>query len=95
MTLNEDLIRDALFRAKAEDLDGVLTTIEAYQTCIQTAARLVRKPSMDGQRQRVLECVHYCEDTLGDYAAAESTESLHYPERDLAGARFLLVMHLR
>jgi hypothetical protein len=93
--LNEGLIRDALLKATAEDLDRVLTTIEAYRTCVQTAARLKRKPAMDVQRQQVLDCAAYCEETLAAIAAGEPGSSVYFPETDLAGAQFVLAIHWR
>ena len=93
VTLNEDLIRKALLKATPDELDGVLTTIEAYRTCVRTAERLVRKPSMETQRRQVLECASYCEDTLEAYAAGKPMQSIHFPERNLAGAHFSLAIH--
>jgi hypothetical protein len=93
--LNEDLIRDALLKTGAGNLDRVLATIEAYRTCVETARRLDQRPSMETQRQQVLNCAAYCEKTLATCAATGRTGSLQYPETSLAGARFVLSIQCR
>ena len=69
MDSDEELIRDALLRSGPEDLEEVLTTIEAYRTCAVTAGRLGRTCGTDEQRAQALEFVGYCRKSLEDYAA--------------------------
>jgi hypothetical protein len=90
MNINEELIRDALLRSSPEDLEEVLTTIEAYRMCSVTARRLTRSCGTDEQRAQALECVGYCRKTLEDYAA---TGRIGEPRSPLSGeARFVFAV---
>ena len=69
MTIDEELIHDALLRSGASELDDILTTIEAYRTCIMTAHRLLRTRCMQEKRDQVLECAGFCRKVLEEFAS--------------------------
>ena len=69
MTIDDELIREVLLRSGPSELDDLLTTIEAYRTCVRTAHRLAPIGCMQAQREQVIECAGYCRDLLQDFVA--------------------------
>ena len=90
MTVDEELIQDALLRSSPSDLDDLLTTIEAYRTCLRTAQRLPRTGCMQEQREQVLECAGYCRKVLQDFTLTGRLAGLRYPESGEAHFTFAL-----
>jgi hypothetical protein len=79
VTVNEDLIRRALLRSTSADLDAVLTTVEAYRACVQTAHRLRPAPGMQERRDQVLECAGSCREALERFAKTGKLRQLRNP----------------
>jgi hypothetical protein len=75
MTIREGIINDALRRASPQDLDDVLTAIEAYRMCAGAAARLDRR-ALGSQRNQVRECAERIESLLEEFAATGVLASL-------------------
>ena len=92
MLINQALIQDAMLRAAPETLDDVLDAIEAYRACAATARRLIRSPSMETQRQQMLECALLCEEKLAASVETGRVADLQYPEADLQAGHFILTM---
>jgi hypothetical protein len=90
VTVKEDLIRDALVKCASEDLDRVLTTIEAYRTCVATAEKLRRSPSMRDHRTQALNCAGHCEATLSDYVATGRLPQISFPHAESGSAHLRL-----
>lgn len=90
--INEDLIKDALLKSNAGDLDAVLTTIEAYRICARTAEKLHRSRPASPQRSQVVACAEYCENVLTDYAATGRLRRFRYPDTDFGCAHLHLQM---
>ena len=90
MTVDNELIEDALLRCSPSDLDDLLTTIEAYRICVRTAQRLPRTRCMHEQREQVLEFAGYCRKVLQDFTATGRIAGLRYPEYGEAHFRFAL-----
>ena len=67
--MKKSLIRQALLTVPPEDLDEVLSTIEAYRLCVVSSARLEGKPRMRIRQNQILECAEHCERMLVDYIA--------------------------
>ena len=93
MTVKEDLVRDALVKSGPEDLERVLTAIEAYRTCLNTADRLRRVPQMEEQRTQALECAGYCEATLREFVATGSLPRKAFPGPERGRAYLHLSIH--
>jgi hypothetical protein len=89
MTIDEELIREVLLRSSPSDLDDLLTTIEAYRTCVTTAHRLRRSRGMQEQRDQVLDCAGFCRKALQDYAATGKIPA-RYPASGEAHFTFTL-----
>lgn len=89
MTIDEELIRDALLRSSASDLDDILTAIEAYRMCVITAHRLHRTAGTQGQRDQALECAGYCRKVLQDYASMGRIDRIS--DRTAGEVRFTFV----
>lgn len=79
MTVKEELIKEALLKSGPEELDKILTAIEGYRTCVSTAERLQRSPSMQEQRNQALECAGYCEATLREFVTSGSLPQEEFP----------------
>jgi hypothetical protein len=90
VTADDELIQDALLRSSPSDLDDLLTTIEAYRTCLRTAQRLPRTACMQAQRAQVLECAGYCRKVLQDFTRTGRLAGLRYPESGEAHFTFAL-----
>jgi hypothetical protein len=80
VTVNEGVIRDALLQSTLEDLEDVLTTIEAYRLCTFAARKLRRFRTLHRQRRQLLECAQVCESALAGLTATGSLGQLRYPE---------------
>ena len=92
MEIKEDLIQEALLKSQPEDLDDLLTAIEAYRICARTAGKLDGAPAFRSQRTQATECAEYCERILADYSATGRLKKLRYPERDFGSAHFNVEM---
>ena len=92
MSIDEDLIREALIKTAPGDLDAVLTAIEAYRICTRTAQRLRRSRVLSPQRTQALECAAYCARRLTEYATTGRMESLRYPEVQFGEAELNLAV---
>lgn len=86
MTVKEELIREAVLKCGPEDLEDVLTTIEAYRTCLATAERLRRAIGMRDQRIQALNCAGHCEAALGEFVATGRLRRTGFPETDCGSA---------
>lgn len=76
--VNEDLIQQALSKARPAELDDVRTAVEGYRVCITTARRLLHNPPMETQLRQVLECAVFCEEKLAGFAAASHLPAIRY-----------------
>jgi hypothetical protein len=90
VTVKENLIRDALVKCGPEDLDQVLTTIEAYRTCVATAEKLRRSTSMREHRTQALNCAGHCEATLSDFVATGRLPQVTFPYAESGSAHLRL-----
>jgi hypothetical protein len=79
VTIDEEVVRDALLRSRPSDLDDLLTTIEAYRASVRTAQHLRRTRCMQEQRDQALECAGYCRKLLEDFAATGRIASVGHP----------------
>jgi len=86
VTIDEEVVREALLRSGPSDLDDLLTTIEAYRAFVRTAHRLPRTRCMQEQRDQALEGAGYCRKLLEDFAATRRVANVRYPAS--GGARF-------
>jgi hypothetical protein len=90
VTVKEDLIREALMKCGPAELDSVLTTIEAYRTCISTAEKLRRSPSLRDHRTQALTCAGHCEATLTDFVATGRLPQIAFPYAESGSAHLRL-----
>jgi hypothetical protein len=90
MTIDDELIGEALLRSIPEDLDDVLTTIEAYRACVRSAGRLQPTRCMQEQRDLLLECAGYCRKVLENYTATGQLVDRRYPQSGEAHFTFTL-----
>ena len=90
--VNENLVRDALFRTNLEDREHLLTIVEAYRLCVETARRLRWKSGARRQRDEVLGCVEYCEKMLAGYASHDPPTETHYPPLSLGDSEIVLTV---
>jgi hypothetical protein len=79
MTIREGIISEALRRASPQDLDDVLTAIEAYRMCAGAAGRLARK-DLGCQRNQVRECAERIETALAEFAVTGVLATVRYHE---------------
>ena len=76
--VNEDLIQQALNKARASELDDVRTAIDGYRVCITTARRLLHNPPMEMKLRQVLECAVFCEKKLAGFAAVSRLRPIQH-----------------
>jgi len=79
VTIDEELIREALLRSGPSELDDVLTTIEAYRTCVRTAHRLPRTCCVQEQRDQVVEFAGYCTKVLRTFVGTGRIANFRCP----------------
>lgn len=96
MTIDEGLIRDVFLRVNPEDLEQVLTAIEAYRVCVSTLHKLRRTRCLRHQKQQVMECAQSCERALVEYVATGRWKEFQYPPAgqtaDFQEAHLVLVL---
>jgi len=90
VTINEDLIREALLRARPSHLDDLLATIEAYRTCVRTADRLQRTRCLQEHRDQAMDCAGSCRKALENYTTSGRFSALPRPESGEARFTFTL-----
>jgi hypothetical protein len=80
VSVNEDVMRDALLRSTPEDLDDVLTTAEVYRMCMDAARKLESLRGLEQQRRQLVECARACESALAAFAETGCVSPLRHPD---------------
>ena len=90
VTIDEDLIQEALLRVRPSHLDDLLTTIEAYRTCVRTADHLQRTRSLQEHRDQALDCAGTCRKALQKYTSSGQLSA--FPRHESGEAHFTFTL---
>jgi hypothetical protein len=91
MTVNEELVREAISKINPADRGDVLSVVEGYRLCVALSQKLRRQRSRQNQSRQVLECAEYCESVLVEYAATGALGPVEHPMAGVASVFHLTI----